>query len=158
MCRLIGSTPQFNLNGSLLIPFQIPHKCSFSDEVKAAKLAHVTTSKKNPTIFDKIIDHSIKADIIYEDEQCLAFRDIAPQAPVHFLVIPKRRIAMISDATKGDTEILGHLLVAAKTCAAQEGLYEGYRIVINNGPDGCQSVYHIHVHVLGGRQLNWPPG
>lgn len=156
--RILSRLYRAKCNGRVLIPVQLTHESNFSDEVKAAKLAHVATSKENPTIFDRIINHSIKADIIYEDEKCLAFRDVAPQAPIHFLVIPKRRIFMLSDATDGDTEILGHLLIAASKCAAQEGLDEGYRVVINNGPDGCQSVYHIHIHVLGGRQLNWPPG
>uniref|UniRef100_A0A3B3ZTU2 HIT domain-containing protein n=1 Tax=Periophthalmus magnuspinnatus TaxID=409849 RepID=A0A3B3ZTU2_9GOBI len=111
-----------------------------------------------PTIFSRVIDKSIPADIIYEDDKCLAFRDISPQAPVHFLVIPRVPIPRISEAKDDDTELLGHLLVIAKNVAKKEGLQEGYRIVINDGKHGAQSVYHLHVHVLGGRQMTWPPG
>ncbi|XP_061192319.1 uncharacterized HIT-like protein Synpcc7942_1390 [Saccostrea echinata] len=111
-----------------------------------------------PTIFSKIVDKSIPADIIYEDELCMAFRDISPQAPVHFLVIPKSPILGISDAVIQDKELLGHLLLIAKQVAEQENLSNGYRLVINEGPDGAQSVHHLHIHVMGGRQMNWPPG
>ncbi|NXL33060.1 HINT2 protein, partial [Glaucidium brasilianum] len=90
--------------------------------------------------------------------QCLAFRDVAPQAPVHFLVIPKRPIPRISRVGARDTELLGHLLVVAARTAQAEGLADGYRLVINDGKHGAQSVYHLHIHVLGGRQLGWPPG
>ncbi|CAL1299666.1 unnamed protein product [Larinioides sclopetarius] len=89
---------------------------------------------------------------------CMAFRDISAQAPKHFLVIPRKLIPSLSDASSGDTELLGHLLQVAKQVAAQEKLENGYRLVINNGPDGAQSVYHLHIHVLGGRQMLWPPG
>nr|XP_025973190.1 histidine triad nucleotide-binding protein 2, mitochondrial [Dromaius novaehollandiae] len=88
----------------------------------------------------------------------MAFRDVAPQAPVHFLVIPKRPIARISRVGPEDTELLGHLLVVASRTAQAEGLARGYRVVINDGEHGAQSVYHLHLHVLGGRQLAWPPG
>ncbi|CAL9708160.1 unnamed protein product [Knipowitschia caucasica] len=131
--------------------------CSKSDEVRLAQEA----SKKYtsaPTIFSKVIDKSLPADIIYEDKKCLAFRDISPQAPVHFLVIPRVPIPRISEAKDDDSELLGHLLVVAKNVAKKEGLQEGYRIVINDGKHGAQSVYHLHIHVLGGRQLTWPPG
>uniref|UniRef100_A0A3B3C2J2 Histidine triad nucleotide binding protein 2 n=1 Tax=Oryzias melastigma TaxID=30732 RepID=A0A3B3C2J2_ORYME len=126
------------------------------DEVKLAEEA----SKRVPaqTIFSKVIDKSIPADIIYEDEKCLAFRDISPQAPVHFLVIPRTPIPRISAAEDTDAELLGHLLVVAKNMAKQESLSDGYRVVINDGKHGAQSVYHLHVHVLGGRQMTWPPG
>ncbi|XP_024131333.1 histidine triad nucleotide-binding protein 2, mitochondrial isoform X1 [Oryzias melastigma] len=130
--------------------------CTKSDEVKLAEEA----SKRVPaqTIFSKVIDKSIPADIIYEDEKCLAFRDISPQAPVHFLVIPRTPIPRISAAEDTDAELLGHLLVVAKNMAKQESLSDGYRVVINDGKHGAQSVYHLHVHVLGGRQMTWPPG
>ncbi|XP_076067556.1 histidine triad nucleotide binding protein 1 [Oratosquilla oratoria] len=133
---------------------------SFSDEVSAAKAAAASIKEKKfgPTIFDKIIDKSIPAKIAYEDEKCLAFHDVAPQAPTHVLVIPKRQIPMLSEGNDEDTELLGHLLIVAKKVAAQEGLVNGYRVVINNGPDGSQSVYHLHIHILGGRQMGWPPG
>lgn len=111
-----------------------------------------------PTIFTKIIQREIPADIVYEDDQALAFRDINPRAPVHVLVIPKREIASLAEAGDGDAALLGHLLIAARKVAEQLGLTGGYRTVINCGADGGQTVDHIHVHLLGGRQLGWPPG
>ena len=113
---------------------------------------------EGPTIFDKILDGSIPAKFVHEDDKCVAFNDVSPQAPVHFLVIPRKRIAMIEEAEEGDAELLGHLLLVAKKVAKEQGLANGYRLVINNGKDGAQSVYHLHIHVMGGRQLNWPPG
>ncbi|NER51402.1 MAG: histidine triad nucleotide-binding protein [Symploca sp. SIO1B1] len=110
------------------------------------------------TIFSKIINREIPAEIIYEDDLALAFKDISPQAPVHFLVIPKKPIPQISAAQPEDQALLGHLLLTAKQVAEQVGLGNGYRVVINNGTDGGQTVYHLHLHVLGGRQLQWPPG
>ena len=110
------------------------------------------------TIFKKIIDKQIPADIVHEDERCLAFRDVNPQAPTHVLVIPKQEIARVSDAVNADAELLGHLLLVAGRVATQLGLKDGFRLVINNGPQAGQSVDHLHVHILGGRQMNWPPG
>lgn len=110
------------------------------------------------TIFQKIIDKEIPADILYEDDQCLAFRDISPQAPTHVLVIPKKAMVSLAHAEENDAELLGHLLIIARKVAEQEGLVNGYRTVLNCGPDGGQSVDHLHVHVLGGRKLTWPPG
>jgi histidine triad (HIT) family protein len=110
------------------------------------------------TIFSKIIDRQIPADIVYEDDLCLAFRDVAPQAPVHILLVPKKPIAMISEANLEDQALLGHLLLTAAKVAHQEKLANGYRLVINNGVDGGQTVYHLHLHILGGRSLTWPPG
>jgi histidine triad (HIT) family protein len=110
------------------------------------------------TIFKRIIDKEIPSDIVYEDDECLAFRDVNPQAPVHFLVIPKKEIASLADAADEDSPLLGHLLTTARMLAAQMRLERGYRIVVNCGPDGGQSVDHLHVHVLGGRKLTWPPG
>ena len=110
------------------------------------------------TIFKKIIDKEIPADIVYEDSECLAFRDISPQAPTHILVIPKKEIPSLAEADDADAGLLGHLLIAAKKVAEQEGLTKGYRTVLNCGADGGQSVDHLHVHVLGGRKLAWPPG
>ncbi|KAM4578071.1 putative HIT-like protein isoform 1-T1 [Fundulus diaphanus] len=132
--------------------------CTKRDEVKLAEEASKRYGSPGPTIFSKVIDKSIPADIIYEDDKCLAFRDISPQAPVHFLVIPRVPIPRISAARDDDAELLGHLLVVAKNVAKQESLSEGYRVVINDGKHGSQSVYHLHVHVLGGRQMAWPPG
>jgi histidine triad (HIT) family protein len=111
------------------------------------------------TLFEKIAAREIPATIIAEGEEWIAFRDIAPQAPAHFLVVPKRCIPRINEATSTDSQLLGTLLAAAAATARQEGLGEnGYRIVINNGPDGGETVPHLHIHVLGGRQLEWPPG
>lgn len=111
------------------------------------------------TLFEKIAAREIPADIIAEGDDWIAFRDIAPQAPVHFLVVPKQCIPRINEAKVSDCVLLGTLLSAAAATARQEGLSEnGYRIVINNGPDGGESVPHLHVHVLGGRPMHWPPG
>ncbi|XP_075529740.1 putative HIT-like protein slr1234 isoform X1 [Dermacentor variabilis] len=129
---------------------------SGSDEVAKAKNA--TASVGKPTIFSKILDGSIPADIIYKDDKCIAFRDVNPQAPVHFLVIPRKALPMLDSATEEDVQLLGHLMLTAKKVAAQENLQDGYRLVVNNGKQGCQSVYHLHLHVLGGRQMGWPPG
>lgn len=118
----------------------------------------VPTDMSAPTIFDKILAGDIPADVVYEDEETLAFRDINPQAPVHLLVIPKRRIPTLSATEPADKELLGLLLLTASRVAALEGLAEdGYRVIINNGPNGLQSVYHLHLHVIGGKQLNWGP-
>ena len=111
------------------------------------------------TLFEKIAARESPAAIIAEGEDWIAFRDIAPQAPVHFLVVPKRCIPRINEASVADASLLGSLLSAAAATARQEGLGEnGYRIVINNGPDGGETVPHLHVHVLGGRPMQWPPG
>ncbi len=109
------------------------------------------------TLFQKIIDREIPADIVYEDDDALAFRDIQPQAPTHVLVIPKKPIAKIADMTEDDRAILGHVLWVARTVAAEAGL-EDYRLVINSGEGAGQTVFHLHVHVLGGRPMAWPPG
>ena len=110
------------------------------------------------TIFKRIIDKEIPASIVYEDDRCLAFRDVNPQAPTHVLVIPRKEISSLDDASDDDTVLLGHLLATARKLAGQFGLARGYRVVINCGPDGGQSVDHLHVHLLGGRALEWPPG
>ena len=110
------------------------------------------------TIFSKIISREIPADIVYEDDLALAFKDITPQAPVHILVIPKKPIPQISEAQAEDQELLGHLLLTAQKVASEAGLTNGYRLVINNGSDGGQTVFHLHIHILGGRAMEWPPG
>ncbi|VDN14752.1 unnamed protein product [Dibothriocephalus latus] len=126
-----------------------------SSEVEKAQTA---APAGGDTIFGKIARKEIPAKIVYEDDQCMAFDDVSPQAPVHFLVIPKKPIEMLGSAKKEDESLLGHLLFVAKTVADQKGLKNGYRVVVNNGKEGCQSVYHLHLHVIGGRQLGWPPG
>ncbi|WP_287129118.1 histidine triad nucleotide-binding protein [Candidatus Cyanaurora vandensis] len=110
------------------------------------------------TLFERIIDREISADILYEDERVLAFRDINPQAPVHVLVIPKQPLAQVEHMTPTDSPLVGHLFWVATEVARQLGLTGGYRLVINNGVDAGQTVYHLHVHLLGGRVLGWPPG
>ena len=110
------------------------------------------------TIFTKIINREIPADIIYEDDISLAFNDINPQAPVHFLVIPKKAIATINDLTEADRELVGHLYLVAAKIAKEKGFADdGYRVVMNCGENSGQTVFHIHLHVLGGKPLGWPP-
>lgn len=110
-------------------------------------------------VFKKIIDREIPAAIVYEDEQVLAFRDNNAQAPVHVLIVPKKDIARIAEAKAEDHKLLGHLFLKAAAVAAQLGLEKsGYRLVVNNGADGGESVPHLHCHILGGRKMAWPPG
>jgi histidine triad (HIT) family protein len=126
------------------------------------KMATSGTYKQPPvmteTIFSKIIRREIPADIVYEDNLCLAFRDVNPQAPVHVLVIPKEPIAKLSDAESNHHALMGHLLLTVKRVAEQLELKNGYRVVINCGEDGGQTVNHLHLHILAGRSLGWPPG
>lgn len=110
------------------------------------------------TLFQKIIDGDIPGEFIHQDDHCVVLRDIDPQAPVHLLVIPKKPIPRIAEAGPDDAPLLGHLLLVARQVAVEMELEEGFRIVVNNGPDGGESVPHLHVHVLGGRALSWPPG
>jgi histidine triad (HIT) family protein len=110
------------------------------------------------TIFGKIIRREIPADIVYEDDLALAFRDVSPQAPTHILVIPKKPIPRLSESTPEDAALMGHLLMTVKKVAEQESLSNGYRVVINNGNDGGQTVDHLHLHLLGDRFMSWPPG
>jgi len=110
------------------------------------------------TLFTKIINRDIPADIVFEDDLCLAFRDINPQAPVHVLVVPKKPIAKVSVSEEGDEALLGHLMRTAAKIAEQEGYADAFRLITNNGEAAGQTVFHIHVHLLAGRDLNWPPG
>ena len=110
------------------------------------------------TIFEKIINREIPADIVYEDELCLAFRDVVPQAPIHILIIPKKAIERIAGAGSEDQEILGHLLLKAGDIARSLGCEEAFRLVINNGEKAGQSVFYLHLHLLAGRAFSWPPG
>ncbi|MBY0267864.1 MAG: histidine triad nucleotide-binding protein [Burkholderiales bacterium] len=111
-----------------------------------------------PTLFSKIIAREIPADIVYEDEMCLAFRDINPQAPVHVLLIPKQEIPKLADATVPDQALLGHMMLAAGKVARQLGVGDAFRLVVNNGANAGQTVFHLHLHILAGRPLHWPPG
>jgi len=110
------------------------------------------------TIFSKVIRREIPADIVYEDELCLAFRDINPQAPTHVLLIPKKEIDSLSSANGADQALLGHLMLAAAKVARQLGVGDAFRLVVNNGAEAGQSVFHLHLHILAGRTLRWPPG
>ena len=110
------------------------------------------------TLFEKIIAREIPAEIVYEDDSVLAIRDINPQAPTHVLIFPKKLIPRIAEATGDDGKLLSHLLLKAAEVAKKLGLKSGYRLVINNGADGGETVPHLHVHILGGRHLDWPPG
>ena len=111
------------------------------------------------SIFTKIIERNIPAAIVYEDDECIAFKDIDPKAPVHILLVPKREIPSLSEVTEEDKSLLGHLLIKASEIAKDHGVSDsGYRIVINTNKEGGQEVYHVHLHILGGRQMSWPPG
>ena len=110
------------------------------------------------TIFTKIISREIPADIVYEDEHCLAFRDINPQAPTHVLLIPKKEIPRLADAAAADEALLGHLMLAAGKIASELGVADAFRLVVNNGAEAGQSVFHLHLHLLAGRSMKWPPG
>ena len=109
-----------------------------------------------PTLFERIISGEIPAKLVHEDDRCVAFRDIAPQAPTHILVVPREPVPSLDDGLAAD--LAGHLLLTARKIARIEGLANGYRVVINCGEEGGQSVDHLHLHVLGGRQMTWPPG
>jgi histidine triad (HIT) family protein len=110
------------------------------------------------TIFQRIIDKQIPAKIVYEDDRCLAFHDVAPQAPTHILVIPKQPIASVASIHNEDADLIAHLWLVIRDLAKQQKLDRGYRVVVNCGRDGGQSVDHLHFHLLGGRQMTWPPG
>ena len=110
-------------------------------------------------LFCKIIDKSIESKIVYEDEHVIAFHDINPKAPIHILIIPKKHIATVNEVEINDTSLMGHIIHTAKEIAQTEGINdEGYRLIFNVNPAGGQEVYHIHLHLLGGRQMTWPPG
>ncbi len=110
------------------------------------------------TLFQKIIDREIPARIEHEDDRCIVIRDIQPQAPVHLLIIPKRVIPRTTEAVEADEVILGHLFTTAGVVARKLNLGGGFRLVVNNGPDACETVPHLHMHLLAGRQMTWPPG
>jgi len=110
------------------------------------------------TIFQKIIDKELPADIVYEDDSCLAFKDINPVAPVHILIIPKKKIEKISDSNQEDKELLGHLFLVAGDIAKDLGVEDAFRLVVNNGAEAQQTVFHLHIHLIAGREFQWPPG
>lgn len=115
-------------------------------------------SRPMETIFSKIIERSIPADIVYEDELCLAFRDVNPQAPTHILIIPKKPIPKLADASQVDQMLLGHLLLTANRIASDLGVADSFRLAVNNGAGAGQTVFHLHIHLLAGRSFKWPPG
>ncbi|MBQ82700.1 MAG: histidine triad nucleotide-binding protein [Gammaproteobacteria bacterium] len=110
------------------------------------------------SIFQKIIDKEIPAEILFEDDKCLVFKDINPIAPIHVLIIPKKPIEKISDSKKEDTELLGYLLLKAGDIARELGVEEAFRLVVNNGAGAQQTVFHLHIHLIAGREFSWPPG
>lgn len=110
------------------------------------------------TLFEKIIDREIPGDIVHEDEHCVAFRDVNPCAPMHLLLVPRKPIAKLSDATAEDQAVLGHMMLVAPKLAAAEGYGDAFRLAMNNGSGAGQSVFHLHLHIIGGRSLQWPPG
>ncbi|XP_014275770.1 adenosine 5'-monophosphoramidase HINT1 [Halyomorpha halys] len=148
------SSCRFICNSNIKVLTSTFKRSVMTDEVSKAQGA----SAGGDTIFGKILRKEIPAKVIYEDEKCMAFHDVNPQAPTHFLVIPRKPITGLSHAEDSDAELLGHLMIKAKQLAKEVGLGNGFRIVINDGKDGAQSVYHLHIHVLGGRQMHWPPG
>lgn len=118
----------------------------------------MSESSEGKTLFQKIIDREIPATIVYEDDQCIAFRDINPGAPTHILVVPRKPIPRLVDATDEDQALLGHLMRTAAKIAQAEGVGDAFRLVVNNGADVGQSVFHLHLHILAGRDFQWPPG
>lgn len=110
------------------------------------------------TLFEKIIDRELPATIVYEDDRCVAIRDINPGAPLHLLLIPRKPIAKLADASAEDQALLGHLMLTAPKLAQEQGFGEAFRLVVNNGAEAGQSVFHLHVHILAGRPMKWPPG
>lgn len=131
------------------------------DDKKCTQQRHHPERSRNyfVTIFEKIVRREIPADIVWEDDDVLAFRDVSPQAPVHVLIVPKRALPRLADATPADEALLGRLLLASRAVAEKlDLLTSGYRVVINSGPDAGESVPHLHLHVLGKRPLAWPPG
>eukprot|EP00425_Heterocapsa_triquetra_P003124 CAMPEP_0195059106 /NCGR_PEP_ID=MMETSP0448-20130528/6677_1 /TAXON_ID=66468 /ORGANISM="Heterocapsa triquestra, Strain CCMP 448" /LENGTH=131 /DNA_ID=CAMNT_0040089317 /DNA_START=77 /DNA_END=472 /DNA_ORIENTATION=- len=130
-----------------------------ADEVAKAQAAKKPSDGEPDTIFGRIVRKEIPSDIVHEDDLCLAFKDVNPQAPVHVLMIPKDRDGLtgICEAQPRHAEVLGHMMVQAGRIG-NEMCPQGFRLVVNDGKQGCQSVYHLHIHILGGRQMNWPPG
>jgi histidine triad (HIT) family protein len=126
--------------------------------ILALPSTRIPMTAPNDSIFGKIIRREIPADIVYEDDFCLACRDVAPQAPVHILLIPKNLIISLASTEPEDHRVLGHMMLKVRLIAEQEGLTNGYRVVTNIGADGGQTVHHLHFHILGGRSLSWPPG
>jgi diadenosine tetraphosphate (Ap4A) HIT family hydrolase len=162
MLRLLNLSRQLSWQQTRPVALLTRSMASSNEESAAAAAAGQGAAVDDgaETIFDKIIRKEIPAKIVYEDDDVLAFHDVAPQAPTHILFIPKQRdgLTQISNAAERHQAILGKLMYTATVVAKQENLGNGYRLVVNNGKEGCQSVYHLHLHLLGGRQMTWPPG
>ncbi|XP_063978425.1 adenosine 5'-monophosphoramidase HINT1 [Diachasmimorpha longicaudata] len=154
MSLLLSKSSKILTSRHVTSPTQLFSFRKMASEVEKAQSA----TAGEDTIFGKILRKEIPCKFIYEDEQCVAFNDVNPQSPVHFLVIPRKPIPQLSKAEDDDEAILGHLMNVARKVAKEQGLDKGFRLVINDGQNGAQSVYHLHIHVLGGRQMQWPPG
>ena len=155
--RRLNGTPCPEPDGPITPPLHRPIFPRFPIDGRAWQSQFLRTMSK--TLFEKIIAREIPAAIVYEDDRVLAFRDIKPQAPTHVLLIPKKPIPRVGEATQEDQELLGYLMLKAAEVASQLGLAKsGYRLVFNNGPDAGEAVPHLHCHILGGRSLGWPPG
>lgn len=128
------------------------------DHTIRACILSSSMSSPSKTLFERIAEGDIPADFLHKDDLCIAFRDINPQAPVHFLVVPRKPIPTLDDLTVGDQNLVGHLFLVAQKVAAAEGLTGGYRAVFNCREDAFQTVPHVHLHILGGRKMGWPPG
>jgi histidine triad (HIT) family protein len=140
------------------IRFFVPVRAAFQ-VLRRGLILRYCPGMPDKTLFEKIRDGEIPADIVHSDDLCLAFRDISPQAPVHILIVPRKPVPRVGEAGAEDKALLGHLLLTAAEVARSEGMADsGYRLVINNGRDGGEAVPHLHVHLLGGRKLDWPPG
>jgi histidine triad (HIT) family protein len=140
------------------IRFFVPVRAGFQ-VLRRGMILRYCPGMADKTLFEKIRDGEIPADIVHRDDLCLAFRDISPQAPLHILVVPCKPVARVGEAGAEEKTLLGHLLLTAAEVARREGVADsGYRLVINNGRDGGEAVPHLHVHLLGGRKLDWPPG
>ncbi|KAK0158149.1 hypothetical protein PV328_009188 [Microctonus aethiopoides] len=151
---VINATKYFIRKPIKPLSYCLSYTRKMATEVEKAQSA----SHNGDTIFGKILRKEIPCKFIYEDDQCVAFHDLNPQAPTHFLVIPRKPISQLSKSEDDDKLVLGHLMLVAQKVAKEQGLDKGFRLVINDGKEGAQSVYHLHLHVLGGRQMQWPPG
>jgi histidine triad (HIT) family protein len=141
----------------------LPHlpalsRVSCPTQLRSRLLATKLPLMAEKTLFQKIMDREEPGDILYEDDRCVALRDINPQAPTHVLIVPRKPIPTLDELTEEDEPLVGHLFLVAQKVAADEGLTDGYRTVFNNGSDAQQTVEHIHLHLIGGRRMSWPPG